>query len=181
MKIQNGMLCPVCELGNLAAVNKNLSFNYKGNETVINSNVYVCPECAEECLEPDDQKAIDKKLTAVRRQIDGLLSPDEIRKIRKKFGYTQVAFADFLHVGEKNFARYENGKTTQSRSMDNLLRILNHSPIAIEILGGEFPRQNHSNEIIFEVMTPIKKKQKAVKYSFNDKNFDGNPKACSTV
>lgn len=137
MKLTNGTLCPICESGKLSAIQKDIDFNYKGHIRFFNKTVFACPECEEEFLESADQKQIDKKLTDFRRGIDGLLTSNEIKQIRKKFGYTQVDFAKLLKVGEKNFARYESGQATQSRSMDSLLRILNHSPASIEVIGGE--------------------------------------------
>ena len=40
------------------------------------------------------------------------------------FGYTQEEFGNILGGGKKAFARYENGTITQSRAMDNQLKML---------------------------------------------------------
>ncbi len=141
MKLHEGIVCPVCEMGNLSKAQKDIEFEYKGNIINFNRSVCSCPECGEEFLDSSDQKKIDKELTDFRRRIDGLLTSSEIRQIREKFGYTQVEFAKILKVGEKNFARYECGQATQSRSMDSLLKVLNHSPVSIEVIGGKFCRK----------------------------------------
>ncbi len=146
MKFENGMLCPVCECGQLSVDKKNIEFDYKGRVRSFVRPVYTCSECDEEFLDARDQKEIDKKLTDSRRQIDGLLTSEEIRKIRQKLGYTQMALAQILQVGEKNFARYENGQATQGRAMDHLLRLLDHYPESIRVIGGQYP-MNQDNVI----------------------------------
>lgn len=178
MKLEEGMICPVCESGNLSAIRKNVDFNYKGNIRTYESTVYACPECLEEFLDPKEQRKIDKKLTDSRRQIDGLLTSEEITRIRKKFGYTQVEFARILRVGEKNFARYESGQATQSRTMDNLLKIINHSPKSIEVIGGEYSRSNSPNVVEFEVKTS-KQKHRGPKGYFVKNSSDSESQMCT--
>ncbi len=51
---------------------------------------------------------------------------------------TRGEFARLLRVGEKKFARYENGQNTQGRAMDNLLRILHEHPYTINDIGGKW-------------------------------------------
>ena len=38
------------------------------------------------------------------------ITPDEIKRIRKKYGLTQQAFARLLGIGEASMVRYENGQ-----------------------------------------------------------------------
>ena len=144
MEFREGMACPVCESGKLFLVNKTIEFNYKRNIRKFETPVYTCPECGEEFLGAGDQKEIDRQLTNSRRQIDGLLTPEDIRRIRQKFGYTQIEFAKVLKIGEKNFARYENGQSAQGRAMDNLLRVLDCYPESIHVMGGRYPAETNN-------------------------------------
>jgi len=135
MKLVNGMICPVCEAGHLKAVRKDVPFEYKGHRHVVaNVRAYECELCGESLWDDHDEKKVERSLTDIRREIDGLLTSDEIREIRQSFGMTQVQFAEALKVGEKNFARYESGQATQGRSTDNLLRILREYPNAIQAI-----------------------------------------------
>ena len=137
MDIYNGMLCPVCETGQIKTCRQNLAFKYKGEETVLtDQNIFKCPECSETFIPPDKERSIDKYLTDQRRKIDGLLTSDEIKAIRKQYGITQTAFAKILRVASKTFARYENGQVAQSYAMDNLLRILRKFPDAISAVNS---------------------------------------------
>lgn len=75
-----------------------------------------------------------KKQKRIELSVAGFLTDEDIRKIRKKLGLTQKEMAEKLGVGLKTFARYENLSIRQSRAMDNLLRILDVYPNAINVL-----------------------------------------------
>lgn len=49
------------------------------------------------------------------------LTPEEIKRIRGKYGLTQQAFARVLGIGEASIVRYENGQKP-SRANANLIR-----------------------------------------------------------
>jgi len=70
--------------------------------------------------------------------VDGLLSPQEIRKVRKALSFSQAKFAEILGVGVKNFAKYENGAMRPSKTTSHLLRILFYHPSMLECVfdGG---------------------------------------------
>ena len=70
MKVKNGMVCPVCEIGKLSVIQKDIHYTYKGIDSCFNKPVFVCSKCAEEYLDPADQKQIDKELTISRGLID---------------------------------------------------------------------------------------------------------------
>lgn len=147
MKVREGILCPVCEAGKLQTVRKDLEFEYKAEKTFFRDHkVFVCSECAEQFLNDEDERAIERKLTDIRRKMDGLLTSDEIRSIRRRFGFTQIAFAQLLGVGEKNFARYESGQASQGRTTDHLLRILRERPDTIQVIAA-FSGVEFSEEI----------------------------------
>jgi HTH-type transcriptional regulator/antitoxin MqsA len=137
MNVREGMLCPVCEVGKLQTIIKDLEFEYKGERTVCRDRrAFVCSVCAEEFLAAKDERAIERRLTDARRKVDGLLTSVEIRAIRRRFGFTQVQFAEVLGVGKKNFARYESGQASQGRATDNLLRILRERPDTIRVIAA---------------------------------------------
>ncbi|MBI5102672.1 MAG: type II toxin-antitoxin system MqsA family antitoxin [Nitrospirae bacterium] len=75
-----------------------------------------------------------KEKIRFERVVDGFLTDEDIKAIRKKLGLTQREMAKKLGVGEKNFARYENLSVRQNKAMDNLLRILDVYPEALRVL-----------------------------------------------
>lgn len=129
MMIKNGDICLVCGQGKLSERVITEVFTYKEQECKIaDYHIFKCDQCAEEFVSPKTLRESEKALTDFRRNIDGLLTSDEIIAIRKKLGATQKELAEMLEVGEKTFARYENGQVTQSRAMDFTLRALNMHP-----------------------------------------------------
>jgi len=126
-----GDKCLICIEGELSEKIIAETFNYNGNQIKIpDYQVFKCNVCGEAFVSQKTIRTTEKILTDFRRGIDGLLTSDEIKAIREKLGKTQTEMADFLEVGEKTFARYENGQVTQSRSMDYLLRMLDNAPHA---------------------------------------------------
>jgi HTH-type transcriptional regulator/antitoxin MqsA len=86
-----------------------------------------------------NQNSAERNKARKRIQLSeaGFLTDEDIKRIRKKLGLTQKEMAEKLGVGLKNFARYENLSVRQSKAMDNLLRILDKYPGAIEALKGK--------------------------------------------
>ena len=75
----------------------------------ITSKVHYCNECGFELWDDQaDNRNLLKAYTKYRK-IKGLLSPAQIKKIRKKYGLSQKTFAKVLGLGEKTITRYENG------------------------------------------------------------------------
>lgn len=130
---REGNTCPVCEEGVLSLCDKDVDFTYKEQTVQIQREVLTCSICGESFFQPKDERAIEKMLTDRRRNIDGLLTSEEIRNIRKQFEMTQMEFARSLRVSQKTFARYESGQVTQSYAMDDLLRILQQYPEAMHL------------------------------------------------
>ena len=85
------------------------------------------------------------------------ITPDEIKRIRKKYGLTQQAFARLLGLGEASVVRYENGQTP-SKANANLIRAAAHKEFMLECLerDGESipPAQRESAEkVIYAMVT----------------------------
>jgi len=131
-------ICPVCGKGTL---NKELieeRFEYKGQSISIpNYLVYKCDACNETIVDKGSLKSSGKLLRNFKCKVDGLLTGDEIKEIRKKLNLTQEKMSKILGGGLKSFARYESGQVCQSRAMDNLLRILDRYPDTIRVIGRE--------------------------------------------
>ena len=69
------------------------TFPVRGEDIEVETQVAVCPECGEDLsIEELDILALEKAFTEYRRR-HGLLSPEEIRQIREKYGLSQRAFA----------------------------------------------------------------------------------------
>ena len=154
MMLQENCECPVCASGHLAKKTIVEEFAYKGKVlTVPDYDILVCPACEEQFVCPATMKKTEKTVRDFQRRVDGLLTSDEIRRGRETLGFRQQAFAELLGIGVKNFCRYENGKVTQSRSMDHLLRIIFEYPFTLEVISGHM--------IISDFVEPVLYRTKA--------------------
>lgn len=111
------------------------TFNYKGMTTTVQNYItYKCDECGEAIVDNTIMKESGRILKDFKRKVDGLLTADEIRNIRKRLNLSQEEMAEILGGGLKSFARYETGQVCQSRGMDNLLRILDSYPFTLNVI-----------------------------------------------
>lgn len=91
-----------------------------------------CPKCHEVVLRFQDAKRLGEDAIAIYRKKHGLLSADEIRALRERFGLTQVDLARLLRLGANTVSRWEAGRNVQTGAMDMLLRLLRDLPGGIE-------------------------------------------------
>jgi HTH-type transcriptional regulator/antitoxin MqsA len=127
--------CPICGAGGLQKTVSTEPFEYKGQEILIPDYIsYVCPKCGEAIVDPETLKKSGKMLKDFQRQVDGLLTGQQIKGMRKKLGLTQEQMAEIVGGGLKSFARYESGQVCQSKGMDNLLRILDAYPEMLNVI-----------------------------------------------
>jgi putative zinc finger/helix-turn-helix YgiT family protein len=66
----------------------------------------------------------DEALTAEFRRLTNLLSPTQIRALRKALGYTQEELAGIMRIAAESISRWECGHVIQSGGMDTLLRVV---------------------------------------------------------
>lgn len=119
--------CPCCGDGGGILKRKVIDqeFKYKGQKLIIKDYIiYECITCEESFVDPVTLKESEKPKRDFHRKVDGLLTSDEIKNIRVSLKLTPKDFGEILGVSEENFIQYETGTSTQSKTMDNLLRII---------------------------------------------------------
>lgn len=82
--------------------------------------VRTCPACD---LQYIDQHGERLRHEAICRHL-GVLSPAEIRSIRRRYDMTRAAFAHATGLGEATVGRWENGLVIQNRANDRYVRLL---------------------------------------------------------
>ena len=90
----------------------------------------------EKCGHPVFPHELDKKndiivYDAYKRKV-GLLTSEDIIRIRKKRNMSQADLARFIQCGEKNIARYENG-AVQNPVFDLLIRLVDDDKVYKEM------------------------------------------------
>lgn len=122
------MNCPICEKGKLKRETRSIPFSYRGTTLEVDQPGDWCDVCGEGVLSADDMAVTVKARHDTIAKADGLLSADEIRRIRTKLGLSQAEAAQRFGGGVNAFSRYERGETMQPRALDQLLRLLDKHP-----------------------------------------------------
>ncbi len=122
MKKQTIKNCPDCN-GPLEWVESERSTRLKGVEVCYKAGLHRCNRCGLELADTDEAATMQERLADAYRQTVGLLSSEDIRRLRREKGMSQEELADALGTGIASIKRWETG-VIQSKSMDNLLRSL---------------------------------------------------------
>ncbi len=88
------------------------------------------PKNGEIYLDSDATAILDK----VKARHMGLLTPDQIKALRKRLDLTQPQISELLQIGEKTWTRWETGRERPSRSINVLLCALNDGKIDVRYL-----------------------------------------------
>jgi putative zinc finger/helix-turn-helix YgiT family protein len=126
--------CPRC--GTVMVERRSaLKLPVNGEDVSVPSAVHLlCPRCDEVVLRVSDSKRLQEDAIGVYRKKHGLLSADEIRGIRERFGLTQRELAHLLHLGANTISRWESGRNVQTEAMEMLLRLIRDLPGSLDYL-----------------------------------------------
>ena len=109
------------------------TYNVKGEPIEIEAKIAVCPVCNSELFEPYLENNNLKKAYLTYMNEHGLVTPDEVKGIRKKYGLSQALFAKSLGLGEATVQRYENGSIPNKVNSD-LIKTVKDPKKFLEIL-----------------------------------------------
>ena len=148
--------CPICGHDDMKKKVNIETFQYKGNKfDYPNYITYECQSCEEEIVDKKTLKESGRAIRDFYRLVDGLLTAQEIRRIREtKLCLTQDKASELLGGGAKSFARYENSEVIQSKAMDKLLRVLDNDPSILKVLTGDVEAQKET--IVIPLMMKYK-------------------------
>jgi len=111
-----------------------MEISYKGQSATIDMPGWYCHESGESIHTAEDIKVSDAALKELRLQVENLLKPQEVKRIRTKIGLTQREAGTILGGGPNAFQKYEQDTVTVSKPMSNLLRVLERHPEEVEEL-----------------------------------------------
>jgi len=134
---------------------KTEELNIRGEIIPVEVEFFLCKECGEEFekVKPDNDP-LEVAYKEYRRR-KGMVQPEEIYKLRKKYGLTQKEFSNLLGIGVATLNRYENGALQDEAhdrilrlSMDprNLLELIESNPGLLKSKGRENIVQKIRNE-----------------------------------
>lgn len=88
---------------------KDVVYKVRDMEVPIVAKLAYCKVCGSELFHSDLDAANQEKVFDIYRKEKGLLTPEQIKGIRKKYGLNQKDFSRLLGFGEITITRYENG------------------------------------------------------------------------
>ena len=130
-------LCPICGEGHVTASVQMVEYEYKGHRAELPSHYKQCDTCTSDFAGMAESKQNKRIVMAFRKQVEGLLTGDEITALRKQYQLTQAQAAKLFGGGPVAFSKYENDDVAQSEAMDTLLRLVRRSPEAFWALVEE--------------------------------------------
>lgn len=120
--------CPLCGEKAYSHYEKLVELTYKSKIISFKQPGYWCSACDDGVIGPKDHKSTQKQLQTFMSSVDGLLIPDEVKRIRKKLNLTQRRASQIFGGGVNAFSRYEKGEIPVYRSTSQLLKLLDHHP-----------------------------------------------------
>lgn len=120
--------CPICGEFTQEHTIKPMTYTYKNVDFVINQPALWCESCGEGIIDNKDNKTVAHLIQSEKAKIDGLLTPEEIKTVRKQLKLTQKQASAIFGGGINAFNRYEHGKLPVPKPLSLLLQILRNHP-----------------------------------------------------
>jgi HTH-type transcriptional regulator/antitoxin MqsA len=111
-----------------------MTLTYKGESLIFDMPGWYCDQSEESIHTGEDMKVSDRMLNLLKARCEGLLEPEQIRRIRKKLHLTQEAAGIIIGGGPRAFQKYESGDLLPSRAISSALLLLDHDPDALSLL-----------------------------------------------
>ena len=113
---------------------KQLTLVYKGESITFDMPGWYCDSSDQGIHSGEDMKVSDRILNRLKARVEGLLEPEEIRRIRKKLELSQSAAGELIGGGPRAFQKYERGDLLPSRAISSALVLLDYQPQTLGIL-----------------------------------------------
>lgn len=127
--------CPSCEAERpVQAERRTERYKVRGVQYDVPVDVLVCESCGQSIFDERRDNDLLLGLYARYRNEKGLLTPEEIKAIRRKYNLSQRAFATLLGMSEATINRYEGG-ALQEDTHETLIRLVSEPEALLAQLG----------------------------------------------
>jgi putative zinc finger/helix-turn-helix YgiT family protein len=134
----NRVLCAVCSSEKVRQVRRNFETKYNSVPILIEHvPMCECESCGERFFTPQQSRDLSRRMKNQVRQRLGLLSPEQIVKIRHKLHLSQQDLEQLFGLGAKVVTRWETGRVVQAKAADIALRLLSIEPKCLHKLRKE--------------------------------------------
>ena len=138
--------CIACGEGQHQTRRMDYHVEHNGQTRVVGDERTVCNHCGQISYVGAQISRHELAVAAAIREIDGLLSADELRAFRTRYGLKQTDLEAMLSTGPKTWTRWERGKVPQSKTADKLVRLLAANPGVVRKLMSEAKVNNPEAE-----------------------------------
>ena len=119
-----------------------MTLTYKDQSITIDMPGWYCDSSDESIHTGQDAVVSDRALNRLKARTEGLLEPEEIRRIRKKLAISQTEAGRVIGGGPRAFQKYESGDLLPSRAISSALRLLDRDPEALGVLKLPQDKEN---------------------------------------
>lgn len=113
---------------------RSIELTYKGESITFDMPGWYCDQSDEGIHTGTDMKISDRMLNRLKARVEGLLEPEEIKRIRKKLHITQEVAGVLIGGGPRAFQKYESGDLLPSRAINSALVLLDNNPKSLALL-----------------------------------------------
>jgi HTH-type transcriptional regulator / antitoxin MqsA len=132
-RMMNNPICPQTGVPMRRDV-RPMTITYRGESLTFDIPGWYTDASDESIHTGEDMKVSDRMLNRLKARVEGLLEPEEIRRIRKKLGLSQTAAGEIIGGGPRAFQKYEAGDLLPSRAISSALTLLDSNPEGLKIL-----------------------------------------------
>ncbi|MEO5660324.1 MAG: type II toxin-antitoxin system MqsA family antitoxin [Polaromonas sp.] len=111
-----------------------MTISYKMRAITFDMPGWYCAASDESIHTGEDMKVSDRALNRLKAQVDGLLEPEDVRRIRKRLHLTQKAAGHLIGGGPNAFQKYESGDVVVSHAVMSALLLLDRDPSGLSVL-----------------------------------------------
>lgn len=125
--------CPQTGLPMVRGV-RPMTITYKGHSATIDMPGWYCDESGESIHTGEDMVMSDQALNRLKANVEGLLTPEDVRRIRKALKLTQKEAGLIIGGGPNAFQKYESGEILVSKAITSALLLLDQNPEGLKVL-----------------------------------------------
>ncbi|MCE2892398.1 MAG: type II toxin-antitoxin system MqsA family antitoxin [Aquidulcibacter sp.] len=119
-----------------------MTIKYKGRQVEIQMPGWYCDESDESIHTGDDMKISDRALNRLKAEVENLLVPETVRRIRMRLGLSQKDAGRLIGGGPNAFQKYESGDVLVSHGVASALLLLERDPSGLSVLKEQRLREN---------------------------------------
>lgn len=125
--------CPQTGLPMVRGV-RPLTITYNGQSATIDMPGWYCDKSGESIHTGEDMAVSDRALNRLKAAVEGLLAPEDVRRIRKALKLTQKEAGLIIGGGPNAFQKYESGEILVSKAMTSALLLLDQNAEGLKVL-----------------------------------------------